>query len=151
MMIRQFLGLPELTKTGQRLGINSIPKCETDQRKAFCRRVFSLTSLFSSFNLSTESSILLASINSAYFSVNTTGGLYLVQLRISILLQPLHLYCQCIYMISPFVKRGSGSFRKKDLSKLLMTFRSCHFCRELKWRKHQVKAVFVVQIRQYRR
>lgn len=28
---------------------------------------------------------------------------------------------------SPFVKRGSGSFRKKDFSKLLITFRSRHF------------------------
>lgn len=27
----------------------------------------------------------------------------------------------------PLVKSGSGSFLKKDLSKLLTTFRSCHF------------------------
>ena len=31
----------------------------------------------------------------------------------------------------PFVNRGSGSFRKKDFSKLLMTLRSRHFCREV--------------------
>lgn len=30
---------------------------------------------------------------------------------------------------SPSVKRGSGSFRKKDFKRLLMTFRSCHRCR----------------------
>lgn len=29
---------------------------------------------------------------------------------------------------SPSVKRGSGSFRKKDFKRLLMTFRSCHRC-----------------------
>lgn len=34
--------------------------------------------------------------------------------------------------LSPFVNRGSGSFRKKDFSKLLMTLRSRHFCREAK-------------------
>lgn len=28
----------------------------------------------------------------------------------------------------PLVKRGSGSFLKKDLSKLLITFKSFHFC-----------------------
>ena len=28
---------------------------------------------------------------------------------------------------SPFVKRGSGSFLKKDFSKLLITFKSRHF------------------------
>lgn len=28
----------------------------------------------------------------------------------------------------PSVKRGSGSFRKKDFNRLLMTFRSCHRC-----------------------
>ena len=40
--------------------------------------------------------------------------------------------CQWWYKISPFVNRGSGSFRKKDFSKLLMTFRSRHFCREVR-------------------
>lgn len=35
---------------------------------------FSLTSLLSSFNRSTESSVLLASIKSAYFSVNRAGN-----------------------------------------------------------------------------
>lgn len=29
---------------------------------------------------------------------------------------------------SPSVKSGSGSFRKKDFNRLLMTFRSCHRC-----------------------
>lgn len=29
---------------------------------------------------------------------------------------------------SPSVNRGSGSFRKKDFNRLLMTFRSCHLC-----------------------
>lgn len=32
-------------------------------------------------------------------------------------------------LVSPLVKSGSGSFLKKDLSKLLTTLRSCHFCR----------------------
>lgn len=34
---------------------------------------------------------------------------------------------------SPSVKRGSGSFRKKDFNRLLMTFRSCHRCGGEKW------------------
>lgn len=32
------------------------------------------------------------------------------------------------WMDAPSVKTGSGSFRKKDLSRLLITFRSCHLC-----------------------
>lgn len=31
-------------------------------------------------------------------------------------------------MDAPSVNSGSGSFRKKDLSRLLITFRSCHLC-----------------------
>lgn len=31
---------------------------------------------------------------------------------------------------SPLVNSGSGSFLKKDLSKLLTTLRSCHFCQQ---------------------
>lgn len=31
----------------------------------------------------------------------------------------------------PLVNSGSGSFRKKDLSKLLITLRSLHFCKTL--------------------
>ena len=33
---------------------------------------------------------------------------------------------------APSVNSGSGSFRKKDLSRLLMTFRSCHLCGDRK-------------------
>jgi len=37
----------------------------------------------------------------------------------------------------PLVKSGSGSFLKKDLSKLLTTLRSCHFC----WQKKKRRGV----------
>lgn len=36
--------------------------------------------------------------------------------------------CECTLRVSPFVNRGSGSFRKNDLRRLLMTLRSRHFC-----------------------
>lgn len=86
-----------------------------------------LTSLLSSFKRSTESSVLLASINLSYFSESRTEKRHnLVQA------QKQNYFYTLTFIILPFVNRGSGSFRKNDFNKLLITLMSLHFCKDLK-------------------
>lgn len=48
-------------------------------------------------------------------------------------------------LVSPLVKSGSGSFLKNDLSKLLTTLRSCHFC----WRQSTQRWLRFIMNRKY--
>lgn len=132
----------------------------------------SFTSLFIVFNLSSPSSIRLASMKWLYLSVGTDNG-WLTNYKwyskiLKIICQQIQRLCnlplkkKCNLFLffypsnrtlfntyslkilwhftvnkcldSPSVNRGSGSFRKNVLSRLLITFRSCHLCEDMKRR-----------------
>lgn len=99
------------------------------------------------FSLSSASSIRFASMKSLYLSGDAGGPKVRKQWKRIPAMQPhatrkgwesvwihhsmmLHSTENKLIMVTPSVNRGSGSFRKKDFSRLLMTFRSCHLCRD---------------------
>ena len=85
------------------------------------------------FSLSDALSMRLASMKSLYLSIKSLKILKHTQW-----FDMNAWHCEvcevCVWLLvltcldSPLVKSGSGSFLKKDLSKLLTTLRSCHFC-----------------------
>lgn len=91
------------------------------------------TSFFMVFSRSSASSIRLASMKSLYLSGNAAGTKSKNYISPDLSRLQLSLFMRLCtenqrYLVSPSVKSGSGSFRKKDFSRLLMTFRSCHLC-----------------------